>query len=528
MPKPTPAPSLNLPPVPQLPERGRDQLSTTRVFVRKVNVTGSTAFTPQELAQITAPYENRQLSFEDLEELRVALTVNYVNRGYVNSGAVIPDQPVADGVINIAIIEGELTGIELTGNRWFRDRYIRDRISLGVHRPLNINTLQERMQLLLQDHRVERLNADLRPGTKLGESVLNVAVEDEQPFKLRLEYNNFQSPSVGANRGLVTFENQNVFGFGDMFSAQYGGSSGIHPQLDIRYSFPFTARDTTLSFNYRKNESIVVEAPLQPLDIQNKSEIFGFTLRQPIYRTLNQEVALELTGEHLKNKTFLLGEPFSFSAGVQNGKSVVTALRFAQEWVARSEVQVLAARSRFSFGLDALGSTTNSSSLPDSRFFAWLGQFQWVRRLPFLGIQTLVRSDAQFTNDPLFSLEQFSIGGRYSVRGYRENTLLRDNASITSLEIRIPLITDRLWADYIQIAPFYDIGHGWNRKVETPEPRTLHSVGVGLRWAATFRTPVLIQPQFEIYWGHPLKKVETLGGDLQDHGVHLQFSLAFF
>jgi hemolysin activation/secretion protein len=207
---------------------------------------------------------------------------------------------------------------------------------------------------------------------------------------------------------------------------------------------------------------------------------------------------------------------------------VVAALRFAQEWVGRSEVQVLAARSRFSFGIDALGATTNSSSLPDGRFFAWLGQFQWARRLPFLGIETLIRNDTQLSSDPLFSLEQIAVGGRYSVRGYRENTLIRDNASISSLEMRIPLITGQRWADYIQIAPFFDIAYSWNTKLDTPDPRTLYSVGVGLRWTATISSPIFVRPTFEVYWGYPLKKVETQGGNLQDHGIHLQFTLALF
>ena len=528
-PKPAPAPRLILPPVPDLPERERGPFPLTRVLVRKINLIGSTVLTPEELAQLVSSYENRQLSFEDLEALRVALTVNYVNRGYINSGAIIPDQAVADEVVTFRIVEGELTGIELEGNRWFRDSYIRDRLALGVDKPLNVNALQERMQLMLRDPRLGRLNADLKPGLRLGESTLSVRAEDEQPFKLRMEYNNFQSPSVGSNRGQVTFENQNVFGFGDMFSAQYGGSQGIHPQLEIRYSFPINKYDTTLSFNYRKNDSLVVEAPFQELDIQNKSEIFGFTLRHPIYRTLDQELALEVSAERLSNKTFLLGEPFSFSAGVDNGKAVVSAIRFAQEWVGRSESQVVAARSRFSFGVDALGATIHpSSKLPDSHFFAWLGQFQWAKRWPFLGIETLLRNDVQLSNDALFSLEQIAVGGRYSVRGYRENTLIRDAASIASFETRLPLIANQPWADYIQLAPFYDIGHGWNTKLETPRPRTLHSVGVGLRWVATFQTPVPMRPLFEIYWGEPLKKVKTQGGNLQDHGLHLQFVLALF
>src|SRR5262249_51181823 len=147
--------------------------------------------------------------------------------------------------------------------------------------------------------------------------------------------------------------------------------------------------DTTLRWHYRKNDSVVIEKPFQDLDIRNKSLIFGLTLRHPVYRSLNDEVALELIGERLQNRTFLLGEPFAFSLGTENntGKSVVSALRFAQEWVHRSENQVIAARSRFSAGVDVFGATIHAGSkLRDSHFFVWLGQFQWAKRWPFLGI----------------------------------------------------------------------------------------------------------------------------------------------
>ena len=527
-PRTSPQPGLVLPPVPSPPTGQEQRLPLQRVFIRKIQVTGSSIFSPQELARITAPYENRELTFEDLEALRLALTVHYVNHGYINSGAVIPDQTVTDGTVTLAIIEGELSRIELQQNRWFRDSYIRDRLTRGLARPFDINVLQQRMQLLLQDERFERLNATLRPGVKLGESILDVIVEERRPYKLTLEFNNFESPTVGANQGLATFEHQNVFGFGDTFRVEHGGSKGIYPQLDVRYTFPFTAVDTSLSFNYRKNDTVVVEAPFNPLNIKNRSEIFGLTLRQPFYRTLSDEFALELTGEWLENKTYLLGRPFPFSPGAEKGKSVVTALRFVQEWIRRSGVQVLAARSRFSFGLDALGATINSSGQPDGRFFSWLGQFQWARRWPLLGMETLFRTDAQFANDSLFPLEQIAVGGRYSVRGYRENTMVRDSAALSSLEVRIPLITGMPWADYIQLAPFYDFGHAWNRSEPTPNPRTIYSVGVGIRWAATFNKEVPIRPQFELYWGKPLKKVPTVGGDLQDHGLHLRFALELF
>jgi hemolysin activation/secretion protein len=179
-------------------------------------------------------------------------------------------------------------------------------------------------------------------------------------------------------------------------------------------------------------------------------------------------------------------------------------------------------------GIDALGATINRSNLPDGQFFTWLGQFQWARRLTTRDLELLFRLDVQLTADPLLPLEQVAVGGRYSVRGYRENQLVRDNALIASLESRIPLVRNRRWADYLQVVPFIDVGRGWNQQADTTDLTLLAGIGLGLRWAATFGTAVPLRPQFEIFWGYQLKAVRTTGGNLQDKGVHLQFTLAMF
>jgi hemolysin activation/secretion protein len=92
-----------LPPVAQEPaEKGWSTLQ--RVYIREIEVTGSTVFSPETIAEKTAPYEDRDLTMADLESLRRDLTLLYVNDGYVNSGAVIPDQTVTDGTLTIAIV----------------------------------------------------------------------------------------------------------------------------------------------------------------------------------------------------------------------------------------------------------------------------------------------------------------------------------------------------------------------------------------------------------------------------------------
>ena len=527
-----PPPSPVLPPVPPTsPEDGaQQQLGQIHVFVKTIHVTGNTVFSSEEINAVTKPYENRSLATEDLEQLRLALTLLYVNKGYITSGAVIPDQDVKDGVIQIQIVEGGLARIDVEGTNWFRRGYVRDRVALGAGPPLQMEPLQTRLQLLQQDPRIERINAELRPGDQRGESILNVKVKEQSPWKMWLEFSNYQTPVVGAERGLMTLAHQNVTGHGDPLSITYGGSRGVHPVIDVSYTLPLNRYDTTFTASYRRNDFHVVDSQFDFLDLKSQSEIIGFTLRHPVYRTLSDEVAIAITGEHLFNKITSALDPLGqtqllIPGSSSTGISSVSALRFIQEYVHRTPTTVLAARSRFSVGLDVLNATTNSGSLPDGRFFSWLGQLQGIRRFDnWWGMQLLGQLNLQLANDRLYPLEQIPLGGRFSVRGYRENTLIRDNGFLFSIESRLPLLRYASGEPLLQFAQFVDVGRAWQTKGETPDPQTLASVGLGLRWAVLPRD----RARFELYWGVPLNHVSRPSGNLQDHGIHLQAVVQVF
>ena len=519
----SPPPTFTLPSLPTVSPR--DHGSTLRFLVREIRITGNTVFSAEELGQVTAPYVNREVSSDELEDVRLALSRWYAERGYVNSGAVLPDQTIQDGIVTVHIVEGTLTQVEIEGNRWTRSRYFEDRLSLRRGQPLNVNTMSEQLRLLQQDERVAQLHAELRPGIKPGEGILRVRVHEEQPYSLIVGFNNYQSPTVGAERGILAFAHRNVTGNGDEFRLTSGQSSGVRPQIDTSYSFPITSQNTTIALNFRRNDFTVIEAPFDPLDIASESTIYGISLRHPLFRTVQREIAVAVTGEHLRNVTFLAGNRFSFSSGARNGRSKVSVLRVATEWTERTEEQVVALRSRFSIGVDVFGATSNRSGLADGQFFSWLGQLQWARRWQSWNVHTIARLDVQLTPNPLLSLEQIAAGGRYSVRGYRENQLVRDNGLISSFEVRVPIVRNAAWADTLEFAPFVDAGHAWNRKGPTPNRSTLVSVGIGLRWALTLPQPWRWRPELEIYWGHALRDVRTAGGDLQDHGLHMQLLL---
>jgi hemolysin activation/secretion protein len=125
------------------------------------------------------------------------------------------------------------------------------------------------------------------------------------------------------------------------------------------------------------------------------------------------------------------------------------------------------------------------------------------------------------------------VGGRYSVRGYREISLLRDNAFITSIEPRLPISRWLFGAreDLLQLAPFIDYAHAWAAKGSTPSPMDLASAGAGLR--SNFLPDN--RGYFEVYWGYRLRTSGSTNnppyntnGNLQDHGVHLQLVLQLY
>jgi len=202
---------------------------------------------------------------------------------------------------------------------------------------------------------------------------------------------------------------------------------------------------------------------------------------------------------------------------VENGKSVVSVTRLAQELVHRSRDQVLAARSTFSVGLDAFGSTIHDDA-PDSRFVAWLGQLQWVGRFGSRGHQLHFRANGQVTDDSLLPLEQFSVGGLDSVRGFRTNQLVRDYGYTASLEYRLPVFANPTGWRNLQLAAFIDIGAAKNRGRPNPDPSRLTGIGLGLVWS--------LAPRYfaEIYFADGRTDVaEQPGHSLQDDGVHFRF-----
>ncbi len=519
LPTPAPSPQLEPRPTPTEPVPAIE----AKVKVKKVEVLGSTVFSAEELTKVFAPFIDKEVTFEQLLEICSAITDLYTRNGYTTSGAFLPRQDVSNGTIEIQVVEAELERIEVQGLNRLQKSYVRSRIAAAAKTPINIRRLESALQLLQLDPLFSRVQAELTAGTVPGNNILILNLKEAPPLSAALIVDNYNSPSVGSTRGTAVLSHNNLLGLGDRALAEVAIAEGVE-DYNISYALPVNARNGTLNFRYENGNSRIIEQPFAPLDINGETQTYSLGFRQPLIRTPTTEFALSLSGDLRRSQTYILDdEPFSFTIGPEKGESRVSAIRFSGDWVNRSSSRVLAARSQFSLGLDILDATVNDTGT-DGRFFSWLGQFQWVQALNERKDTTLIASTAaQLTGDSLLPLEQFSIGGVDTVRGYRANQRVGDSGIFGSVEVRLPLIRDGDGFGLLQIAPFLDAGTIWNNNGDAiASSNTLVSIGLGLRWQLSSRLSARLD------WGIPLVPVAKQGDTLQDNGIYFSLRIQPF
>ncbi len=463
-------------------------------------------------------YLNRDLSLADLFEIRSKITELYLSKGYITSGAIVPPQRIGKtaGIVEIQVIEGRVEEIQVRGNNRLSQDYIRNRIALYTGTPLDRQRLLSGLQLLRLNPLINNVRAELAAVIQPGSSILTVEVGEAPIWHSQISLDNYRSPGAGTDRRQVRVRNSNLLGFGDNANLTYSNTDGSN-SIDLNYEIPLDPQNTRLSISYGTSASNIVEQPFNILDIQSRSSYYELSLQHPIIQTPTQEFTVGLIASHRQSQAQFQGNiPFP-AAGVDlNGSTRLSALRLVQSYTQRSKSEVLAARSQFSIGVDAFGSTINNQA-PDSRFLAWRGQGQYVKLLAPDAI-LLVRGDLQVANRSILPFEQFGLGGVDSVRGYRQDALLADNGLFASTEVRLPIA--RFAKDNILlVTPFIDFGTVWNNSSDNLPRKTLLSTGLGLR----YQLSDLLTAKVE--WGIPLISLEGSKRTWQENGIY--FSVVY-
>lgn len=516
---------------------GASALSGNTIAVREFRFSGNLAFTDAELDGITEQYKGNYKRYSALLEARDRVTRAYIDAGYVSSGAVLPRQDFSGGIVKITIVEGGMGEIQVETNGRLRERYFTSRLEAGGG-TLNVNELRERLRRLKRDPRIESVAAELIPGEGRGESVLSIVVDEAEPYWVTAAFDNYAPESIGGLRGRFRGGHRNMAGWGDSFSAAYTVSEELH-DIDVRFEAPVSRWDTTVEVWMRRAWSKIIESEFEKLiddnetfgDIKSRTQAYGIRIHHPVMRRRGQEARLFLAADWKRGRSFLtvnsgrdvvIGDP-------DNKTSTVTVLRMGGDYLLRRHNRALAARLTGSFGINALSATTVAGSrkeeFADGKFLSGLLQVQEVEYLPWNDMRLQTRLDAQVADDILLGLERFAAGGNGTVRGYRENLVVRDQGVVASVELRVPIPIIKP-IDRLEIGIFTDVGYAADRKTDLrpKSATTVASVGLGVHANITDYVRISIQ------WAKDLKDPGDSvsdGNELQDKGLHFALQARF-
>jgi hemolysin activation/secretion protein len=495
------------------------------VFVERIEVRGVKAFKPDLIRSVVKPYEHRMVSGGELQSLRVELTRLYVDKGFVNSGVLLPDQRSKDGVIVYQAVEGALNRVEIAGPTKLSSSYITGRIRSYVNEPFNMSDLQYALRYLQEDPNVQRLDARLSPGDALGQSILHLNVEDQPRFSAGVSGDNNHSASIGEWEGTATFGARDLTGHGEEWRGSVVRAAG-DTEGSGTFSIPLNAHNASFQAYFSYAKSGIIEQPFEPLNIDEKTRAYGLEFTTPLYDRLNNRFSLFFGAESDHSYTTLLGQPFSFSPGAQNGVSDVAVLLGGIDWVLRGSSSVTDLRLTYRRGINALGATVNQAS--NNQYFnpnptgadALFGleqlQFIFIQRLNGFSALSMLNDRAQFiaratgqiTQDPLLLLEKFTIGGVDTVRGLPENLLVRDNGTAATIELQLPVpgYKTQPSPNDLVMAVFVDYGRSWdkvntaagNPNLNTTDALYVASAGLGLLWNP------LRGLNAQVYWGRSI------------------------
>jgi len=494
------------------------------ISINKIEVTGSTVFDADKLDPIIKPLEGKEVTEEQLTAAANAITQLYVSNGYVTSQATYTPQSAVNGVPKIQVLEGKVERIDILGVTSLNPDYVRSRTELGIGVPLNTNNLEDQLRLLRADPIFASVDASLKAGSQNGLSVLTITVVEANQLTGSVSFDNFSAPAVGSERIGAGLSYRNLFGVGDVFTANYfrtttGGSN----QYDFGFSIPVNPMNGTISLRFAPSNYRITQSPFDVFNIRGNNEVYAATYRQPLIRTPREEFALSLGYEYQRGQTFLFNDlavPFGIGAEA-DGTSRTSVFKFGKDYTSRDTEGVWSLRSQLSLGTGLFGTTFVTT--PSSAFLSWLGQ---VQRVQVLGTDTILIGslDAQLSADPLLPSQQFTIGGGQSVRGFRQNARSGDNGIRFSLESRFVMARNEEGRTVFQLAPFIDFGTVWNNSRNLnvlPNQNFLAGGGLG----------IIIEPikrlNLRIDYAIPFVNLSDRGSNLQESSLYFSLNYLF-
>jgi hemolysin activation/secretion protein len=468
-------------PTPQF-ARPQGPLDTKPIFLlRRVSVTGATAISLDRLATAYQPYLGKRVSQADLIAMAAAVSDVYRAAGFHLSRAIIPPQDVADGRLRLQVIEGAITEVALKGEgaEQFGIRPMID--AVVAERPSQLATLERKLLLVngrpgvhIDDTGLEEI------GTASGRFRLIVYLKTWH-FFTSFGVDNLGSSPVGPWQSYATAAFNSYLAPGDSLvlnlsttpadprQLAFGrlsyevpvGTDGARIGASGYYSEVWPGDFRHLTNDNTKTESFEVHGSVVPLQSQRSS--LTLTAGLGFSNVTENDLFGPIYADHIRTLSLTSDYRLQDNFG---GNSYLT-LNY------RQGLDILGASHRDDDFLSRDGASGKFSALN-----FWFTRYQTLSEAWSLKLA----SAGQWASGPLFTSQQFYLGGAAFGRGYGSAEISGDNGIAGSIELRFDQRLNWQYLSGYQFYGFVDSGAAWNDGFGVSDGLSLTSAGGGVRF----------------------------------------------
>ncbi|MBR0959832.1 ShlB/FhaC/HecB family hemolysin secretion/activation protein [Bradyrhizobium japonicum] len=475
--------SLNRPPVKlpsvERPDTGGD--TKPQFVLREISLIGVHAISRDRIAAVYQPYLAKKVSQADLAAIAGAISDLYREAGFHLSRAIVPPQDIADGRVRIQIIEGAIVQAELKGD---------GAEQFGVRPMLGPVLAEQPSRLATLERLLFLING--RPGVQITDTALEEIGGTTGRFRLTIYLktwhvfssfglDNLGSSSVGPWQTYATGAFNSYLTPGDALAVNLSTIANDPREL----GFARLSYDAPVGVDGVRLGASVLYSAVRPGDARRlDSDITtteAFEVRASTVPFMSQSSGLTLTvaGTFSNVSEHDIYGPW-YNDHIRT--AILTADYRLQDRFGGTNLATLTYRQ----GLDIFGASHFDDDLlsrdgASSNFSVlnfWFTRYQtlndaWSLRLSAAG---------QAASRPLFTSQQFYLGGAAFGRGYGAAEISGDNGLAGTLELRFDQkLNFRYWTGY-QLYVFGDAGAVWNDGYRLSDGLSLTSAGAGVRF----------------------------------------------
>jgi hemolysin activation/secretion protein len=451
-----------------IPDRPLDISSEKKVFIQKIVLHGNEIFSCQNLAAIVSPYEDREMSIKDINDLCRKIQIAYAKKGYFLVRVYAPAQEIREATLRIEVLEAKLGVIEVVGNNHYKTKFILSYFERFLGKTMNYDDLLKTL-LLINENEDLQVGSIFQKGREVGTVDMVLRVQDADPLHLSLDVNNYGSKVTSLYRSGLRGDIGNVITDGDRFSliGVIGYPFRRLRFIDGIYSFPLNRRGSELEFSFLFSDFQVGEKSLRPLHIHGTTQVAATKYTQALHRTGKLSTDLYAGFEYKQIKNFANHTISAYD------KLRVASFGYKIDYMDAckgrnvADIALFQGIPNFLGGLPAVDTSEETSRTHAGGRFTYIdGNYQRIQRV-FSSSFVFVNFQGQFSFYKLPLSEQFYIGGMNSVRGYKLASALGDSGICVNAEYRFPPFflgsthvpfTQKMWRDVVQLVGFVDHG----------------------------------------------------------------------